>query len=147
MPLLALQPPSSPGRCKGPMKNVNRNVVRMSFDMRIQRWHADRGLGSGSDSRRKAIINRRLGSDDIFIEMQRQLKTRLKDVLKEFKDRQSEVAREHFETIKENLDMLRDDNVILEGENHPEFRNRVEEEVRRVKDAVDGLLARPALAR
>lgn len=101
----------------------------------------NRESGSGSDSRRKGIINRRLRGEDIFTEMEQQLKACFKAIAAELRMSQMEAARAHFQVIKENLDMLRDDNVILESESDPEFRMRVDEEVRRVKVHLDGILA------
>ncbi len=74
--------------------------------------------------------------------MEMQLKAQFKTMAEEFKNKQDHAARTHFQVIKENLDMLRDDNVILEAESDPEFRRKVDEEVRRVKDLLDRLLAR-----
>lgn len=101
----------------------------------------NRESGSGSDSRRKAIINRRLSGEDIFDEMEEQLRVHFRKVVAEVKSKQVEAARTHFREIKENLDMLRDDNVILEAESDPEFRMKVDEEVRGVKGRLDRLLA------
>jgi len=102
----------------------------------------NRESGGGSDSRRKGIINRRLRGEDIFVEMEKQLKARFKDIAAELNTHQMDAARAHFQVIKENLDMLRDDNVILESESDPEFRMRVDEAVHRAKADLDRILAR-----
>lgn len=100
----------------------------------------NRESGVGSDARRKAIINRRLHGEDIFDEMESQLRERFRIMAEEFRSRQVQAARTHFQVIKENLDMLRDENVIQEAESDPEFRKKVDEKVRWVKYQLDRLL-------
>jgi len=101
----------------------------------------NRESGTGSHARRKDIISRRLRGEDIFTEMEKQLREHFNAIAEDLLRQQTEATRAHFRAIKENLDMLRDENVILEAERDPEFRTRVDEEVRRVKDQLDLLLA------
>lgn len=102
----------------------------------------NRESGTGSDSRRKRIVNRRLHGEDVFTEMEMQLKGHFNTIAEDLMKQQMEATRAHFRAMKENLDMLRDENVVLESESDPEFRTRVDEEVRTVKDRLDRLLAR-----
>lgn len=101
----------------------------------------NRESGRGSDARRKDIINRRLRGGDVFAEMKLQLKGHFNTIADELEERQMQARRTHFRAIKENLDMLRDENVVLEAERDPEFRTKVDEEVRRVKDRLGRLNA------
>ena len=101
----------------------------------------NRECGTGSHGRRKGVISWRLRGEAIFTEMELQLKGRLNAIAGDLRRQQTEATGAHFRAIKENLDMLRDENVILEAERDPEFRTRVDEEVRKVRDRLDMLLA------
>ena len=118
--------------------------IRTSFigqAMRESYRACNRESGTGSHSRRKAIINRRLHGEDIFCEMEAQLRACFNAISGDFRQRQMEAARAHFQVIRNNLDMLRDENIILEAESDVEFRMRVDEEVLRVRARLDSLLA------
>jgi hypothetical protein len=100
-------------------------------------------FGTGSDRRRKAIINGAVGRNHLF-----------KDILKRFRrafeeqaDTHQQIVRtvveSHLESIRHTLDMIRNENVVLESERDPEFRASVEagiaeagEEIRRISSAL-----------
>ncbi|KAK8030148.1 hypothetical protein PG993_011439 [Apiospora rasikravindrae] len=97
--------------------------------------------GTGSDSRRKANINRVVRRDTLFKDLMNQFKdgfAQIADTLQE--DLQNTVA-VHLESVRGTLDMVRSENVALESERDPEFRARVQQrvelanmEIRRVQD-------------
>jgi hypothetical protein len=108
------------------------------------RISTDKLPGDGSDRRRKDIIERRLQSEDIFIEMQAKLKDRFNDIADDLREKQASIQIRRFEALKENLDMLRDENIIRESESDSTFRKRVEEQVCRIKAALGNISSVPA---
>ncbi|KAB5551088.1 hypothetical protein GE09DRAFT_1174162 [Coniochaeta sp. 2T2.1] len=117
--------------------------IRTSFigqAMRESYRACNRESGTGSHNRRKTIINRRLNGEQIFLDMETQLRARMNAIAEDFRERRMEATRAHFQVIRNNLDMLRDENVILEAESDPEFRMRIDEEVLRVRARLDSLV-------
>lgn len=100
-----------------------------------------REYGRGSDARRKSIMHRRLHGGDIFTEMEMKLKAHFNIIADELEERQTQATRTHFLAIKESLDMMRGENMLSEAERDPEFRAKVDQEVRRVKDRLGRLVA------
>lgn len=96
----------------------------------------DNHPGGGSDRRRKAIISQRLGTEDIFDEMQERLRTRLRLIVDDLEERLATIRVGRLQAVQGTLDMLRDENVILESESDPTFRKRVEDQLRRTKAAM-----------
>jgi hypothetical protein len=82
-----------------------------------------------------------LRGEAIFTEMEIQLKERFRAIVDEFRAQQAERTRAHFLAIKQDFDMLRNDNVILESESDPGFRASVEGELRRVKTELEKVVA------
>jgi hypothetical protein len=48
-----------------------------------------------------------------------------------------EIVNQQIRLVEADMQMLRDDNVVLESERNPQFRNRLAVEVERVKLEVD----------
>ncbi|KAK8062187.1 hypothetical protein PG997_014284 [Apiospora hydei] len=85
--------------------------------------------GRGSDSRRKANINRAVRRDMLFKDLLSRFKggfAQIADKLQE--DLQNTVAL-HLESVRGTLDMVRSENVALESERDPDFRARVQQRV------------------
>jgi hypothetical protein len=97
--------------------------------------------GTGCDKRRKDIINHRLDDETIFNEMEMQLRARFNQIAEDVDSQRNIATKTHFQAIKRNLDMLRDENIILEAESDPQFRTRVDEHVQRVRGQLEQLLA------
>jgi hypothetical protein len=92
--------------------------------------------GRGSDARRKAIINRKLGNEATFESLQLSLKNNFKARVESLQsDIQTAIAI-HLAVIRNTLDIVRNENIALESEREPEFRARVEREVRIAKDEI-----------
>ncbi|KAH8883504.1 hypothetical protein GQ53DRAFT_699385 [Thozetella sp. PMI_491] len=89
--------------------------------------------GRGSDSRRKDIMEGRLSSTRLFLEMSREQKTRFSDITRRCDERINEKLLAHLAAVQENIITLRDENVALEGEKDPAFKTRVEEGLARLK--------------
>ncbi|KAK8079216.1 hypothetical protein PG994_003023 [Apiospora phragmitis] len=85
--------------------------------------------GTGSDSRRKANINRVVRRDTLFKDLLNQFKgdfAKIADTLQEDLQRTVEL---HLESVRVTLDMVRNENVALESEKDPGFRARVQARV------------------
>ena len=89
---------------------------------------ANSTLGRGSDARRKAIINGRLGSELFGLLMKKFQKT-FDDLADRLQcDIEGEIEK-HLGHLGETLDIMRSENVLQESEQDLEFRDRVEAQV------------------
>ncbi|KAK4442405.1 hypothetical protein QBC34DRAFT_313226 [Podospora aff. communis PSN243] len=94
--------------------------------------------GSGSWARKKSIINGKLGEQGLFEGLMRRLRSAFKELVDALQtDIQSEIT-ESLNVVGRTLDMIRSENVAVESEKDPGFRNRVGAELR----AVVGTMAR-----
>ncbi|RYO81753.1 hypothetical protein DL764_009715 [Monosporascus ibericus] len=98
---------------------------------------ANMEYGSGSDRRRKNLITGKFGSPSLFNDHRRDCKERFRDIARGLQDKVNEVVNQQIGLVEADLQMLRDENVMLESERDPEFRRRVGAEVERVKGEVD----------
>ncbi|KAF1811517.1 hypothetical protein P152DRAFT_459457 [Eremomyces bilateralis CBS 781.70] len=92
-------------------------------------------LGTGSDARRKHIINTRFGDHacGLFMELHRCCRDKFSQWAEELENRVQEVIISHLEAVQTVLSMLRDGHAALEGDRDPEFRGRVDDEVERIR--------------
>jgi hypothetical protein len=89
-------------------------------------------LGSGSDRRRKNLITGRFGARGLF-------RKGFEDIAGALEDQLLEAVEEQVELVRANLQVLRDENVVLESERDPGFRRRVGAEMERVMGQVEEL--------
>ncbi|KAF2194396.1 hypothetical protein K469DRAFT_495226, partial [Zopfia rhizophila CBS 207.26] len=93
--------------------------------------------GSGSDRRRKDLITGKFSSPSLFNDHRRDCKEKFRDIARGLQDKVNEIVNQQVGLVEADLQMLRDENVVLESERDPEFRRRVGAEVERVKWEVD----------
>ncbi|KAF2462919.1 uncharacterized protein BDR25DRAFT_298822 [Lindgomyces ingoldianus] len=98
---------------------------------------ANMEYGSGSDRRRKNLITGKFGSPSLFNDHRHDCKKRFRRIASGLQEKVDEVVNQQVGLVEADLQMLRDENVVLESERDPEFRRRVEVEVERVKGEVD----------
>jgi|SRR3569833_349813 len=104
------------------------------------RWELTiRTKGGGSDSRRKAIIDRRLRDEGLFKSHHGQFKGEFVRMCQDLESRMQDTVAAHMLVLEQTLDMLRNENVALESERDPEFRRRVADEIERVKETLVGI--------
>ncbi|KAK8096503.1 hypothetical protein PG999_012447 [Apiospora kogelbergensis] len=99
--------------------------------------------GTGSDSRRKGIINRVVRRDTLFKDLLSQFKRGFTTVADKLQEDLQNTIELHLENVRVTLDMVRSENVALESERDPEYRARVQvrvevanEEIKRVHELV-----------
>jgi len=63
----------------------------------------------------------------------RDCKAEFRKIASELQDKVNEIVYQQVDLVEADLQMLRDENVVLESERNPEFRGRVMEEVRSVR--------------
>ncbi|KAK5663817.1 hypothetical protein OQA88_20 [Cercophora sp. LCS_1] len=102
---------------------------------------ANRMSGTGSDARRKRIINGRLAEQEQFRTLMRRFKTEFGDLATQLQTEIQGKLKERLDVIAGILDIIRSDNVAEESERDPEFRERVNGEIQRVKEAMGEVLA------
>ncbi|KAH7324284.1 hypothetical protein B0I35DRAFT_348511 [Stachybotrys elegans] len=96
--------------------------------------------GDGSDQRRKHAISSAVNRNELFKDLHQALKKGFISRADSFQQTLSDVAQAHLESVRLTLNMVRDENVILESEKDPQFRDRVEAGVRAAKVEIAGIL-------
>jgi hypothetical protein len=103
----------------------------------------DNRAGRGSDSRRKAVVSRRLRDERVFESLQTSFKDGFKALVETLRGDIQAAISTHISVITNTLNIIRNENVALESERDPEFRSRVErgvgsatDEIRRIQDVI-----------
>lgn len=94
----------------------------------------DINTGSGSDRRRKAIINRAVRDQSLFEKLMRTFRGHFKTLVVDLQRELQAVVETHLGCIESTFNILRSDNAAEECERNPEFRSRVEAKVVEVKE-------------
>lgn len=95
--------------------------------------------GTGSHARRKFIMNTALGQESLFENLMRAFRARLGQLAESTQGSIQTAATAYLDAVKDTFDIVRSDNVVLEGEREPIFRNRVGDEVRVAREVVERL--------
>ncbi|KAH8664648.1 hypothetical protein BX600DRAFT_464800 [Xylariales sp. PMI_506] len=120
------------------------STIRSSFILRaMDRAYQDaiHESGSGSDRRRKNIINGTVGREGLFEGLLRDFEKGFAILATELQEKLQATVRSHLDDLKATLDMVRSENVALESEKNPEFRGRVEVCVIASKDKMESIRA------
>jgi hypothetical protein len=103
----------------------------------------DNRTGRNSDSRRKAVVSRRLRDERVFESLQTSFKDGFKALVESLRGDIQAAISTHLSVITSTLNIIRNENVTLESERDPEFRSRVERgirsamyEIRRIQDVI-----------
>ncbi|EDU46388.1 conserved hypothetical protein [Pyrenophora tritici-repentis Pt-1C-BFP] len=99
---------------------------------------ANMEYGSGSDRRRKTLMTGAFGSVHMFNDQRRACKADFRDIACSLQKKVNESIRQQVQLIEADLQILKDGNTVLESERDPDFRSRVEAELKLVKEKVDG---------
>lgn len=73
------------------------------------------------------------GNDRLFPGIQTRLRDRFSQLALELETKMMEKVEELLGIVQRDVDTLRSENVALESESQPEFRQRVESDVRRIR--------------
>ena len=82
--------------------------------------------------KRKDIIRKRLGDERVFESLQINFKNGFKALAENLQSDIQAAISTHLSVITNTLNIVRNENVALESERDPEFRKRVEREVKAV---------------
>jgi hypothetical protein len=77
------------------------------------------------------------GSVHVFNDQRRACKAGFRDIALSFQEKANESIRQQVQLIEADLQILKDGNTVLESERDPDFRSRVEAELKFVKKKVD----------
>lgn len=97
--------------------------------------HADKG--SGSDRRRKAIINGKLNQEALFTNLMRQFRRGFHALAATLQEQVRTTVAEQLDVVKGTLDIIQSENVARESERDPAFRQRVATELTRAREVMD----------
>ncbi|KIX08785.1 uncharacterized protein Z518_03442 [Rhinocladiella mackenziei CBS 650.93] len=97
--------------------------------------------GRGSDARRKSTMRQGFGSNQLFPNIRRKFRNRISELSRDLDHQIQEAIATHLTVVQRDLDTLRNENVALESESHPEFRRRLEEAVHRIREQMESALA------
>jgi hypothetical protein len=81
----------------------------------------------------------RFGSRSLFDEHRRECKEGFRNLARELQNQLTDMVEEQVELVRADLQMLKDENVVLESERDPGFRKRVGVEMERVTAEVERL--------
>lgn len=84
-----------------------------------------RFLGTGSDSRRKAVISGRVSQPELFRDIMNNSKAGFDERADSFQQEINRLIDSFLEKLRDTLDIIRSDNVAEESERDPGFRERV----------------------
>ncbi|KAI0509571.1 hypothetical protein F5B22DRAFT_657953 [Xylaria bambusicola] len=90
--------------------------------------------GGGSDARRKAIINSAVRRHGLFTDLLKSFKRDFDEYVNDSQVQIQEIASSHFDAIRDAFNIVRNDNAALECEMDPEFRRRVEAQLRTTRE-------------
>jgi hypothetical protein len=93
--------------------------------------------GNGSDRRRKDIITGGFGSPNLFVSHRRRLQELFKVAADALQEKILAVVHQQLAFVMADIETLKSENVILESERNPDFRLRLEEEMRVAKPEVE----------
>jgi hypothetical protein len=112
----------------------------IGVEMKGPYMKASAECGSGSHARRQKIINSTVQGRSLFNDLLRQFWTKFGLSTVAFQDSLNVMAQLHMDAIRQSLDMVRNDNVILESEKDSEFLERVECGVREARSGIRRLV-------
>lgn len=92
--------------------------------------------GTGSDARRKGIINRVVRRDTLFKDLLSLFKGGYATIADKLQENLQSKIELHLENVRVTLDMVRSENVSLESESDPGFRARVQRRVELVTEEI-----------
>lgn len=90
-------------------------------------------LGTGCTKLRQEVVERKFADEATFESMMRELRRRFKNHAEGLRQKLEELASTHLGAMRATLDLVREENAAEESERDPEFRQRVAEEVARVR--------------
>jgi hypothetical protein len=120
------------------LSSIQTSLVGM--EMKEPYRKASTECGSGSHARRQKIINSAVQRHSLFSDLMRQFWTKFGLSTVAFQDSLNLMAQLHMDAIRQSLDMVRNDNVILESEKDSEFLERVECGVREARSGIRRLV-------
>ncbi|KAM0324397.1 hypothetical protein ACHAQA_008179 [Verticillium albo-atrum] len=103
------------------------NAMKSSYD------RANCDSGSGSDQRRKAAIGGNLGREALFENHMSQFQATFRELTAEWHTNMTEALELRLGELASTFDMVREDNAAQEGDQDPQFRERLAERIRTVK--------------
>ncbi|KAL0931975.1 Nuclear GTPase SLIP-GC 3 [Colletotrichum truncatum] len=90
--------------------------------------------GTGSDRRRKGIINDAIQDEELFPNLMKEFRKRLYSSTRELRDNLQTTIQRHLEIISSTMDIIRSENVATESEENPELRHLLDSEVTAIRD-------------
>ncbi|KAH0845562.1 hypothetical protein FOPE_10998 [Fonsecaea pedrosoi] len=114
--------------------------IRTSFIGQIMEPSYQRTMlekGRGSDMRRKTIIRDGFSDDQLFANHCRKFRSKFHDLAHSLEADMRAAVATHLAVIQRDFDTVKDENVALESERHPEFRRRLETAVRSMKQSME----------
>jgi len=86
-------------------------------------------VGTGSDRRRKNIIEGKMGDRLLFQQWETNFRRKFRELVETLEEEITRVAASHLDVIKGTLDILRDENAESEADRDPALREQLSQEV------------------
>lgn len=81
-------------------------------------------------------MSNKLDSETLFKDLIKGFRNSFKVLANDLQSGTEAVVETHLDVVQRTLDIIRNENAILESEQDPEFRDRVEAEIRTAKDRI-----------
>ena len=98
-------------------------------------------VGKGVFARQKILINGRVMDPHLWNSLQEKLETQFQNLTRDAKDQVHAANQRHLQAIRMALDTLRNENVVLEAERYPEFRERMRVQVVDAQRSLENIAA------
>ena len=79
--------------------------------------------------RRQALIESKVMDPVLFDHIQRKLEEQFQALTRDVERKVQDANKRHFEAVRTALDTLRNENVVLEAERNPDFRENMRKQV------------------
>jgi len=86
-------------------------------------------VGTGSDRKRKNIIEGKMGDRRLFQQWETNFRSKFKELVETLEQEITLIAASHLDVIDGTLDILRDENAESEADRDPALREQLSQEV------------------
>lgn len=83
------------------------------------------------------MIRNSFSSEQLFENHRRRFARKFSELSRDLEDKIQEAIATHIAVVQNDLDTLKNENVALESERHPEFRKQLEEAVRDIRQKME----------
>jgi hypothetical protein len=100
-------------------------------------------IGTGSDNRRKQIINDKLAEESLFEGLMEKFRIRFRHLAINLQRSIKAAIEKNLDTVQRSLDIVKSENVASESEQEKDFRGRVEAKIKTAEEKIRQIHSSP----